>query len=65
MTDQDKSNYLWDGGWLINYDGWWHPPHCLASWPLDEAYKMALREEAKGLRMSAEEVADYIKGVNQ
>lgn len=55
-----KTKYLWDGGWLINQPRWWHPPSCLASWPLDEAYQMAKKDEASGQRMKPEEVAEYL-----
>ncbi len=58
ITDEEKETYLRDGGWICN--GWWHPPYCLASWPLDEAYEMAKRDEDNGLRMTKQEVADYL-----
>lgn len=60
MTDQEKRDYLWDGGWMQNNNGWWHPPSCLASWPLDEAYEMAKRDEDRGLRLTAKEVMEYL-----
>lgn len=53
-TEQEMSDYLFGGGWLQGNSGWWHPPNCLASWPLVEAYEAAKRDEAKGIRMSAE-----------
>lgn len=40
-TDDDRRKYLEDGGWIENHRGWWHPPSCLASWPIGEAYVMA------------------------
>lgn len=60
VTDAEKRTYLWDGGWLQNINGWWHPPSCLASWPLNEAYEMAKKDEAKGLRMTPDEVKAYL-----
>lgn len=56
----EQRQYLIDGGWLENLRGWWHPPSCLASWPLPEAYKMAKRDEERGLRMTPEEVSQYL-----
>jgi len=61
MTESDiAEKYLRDGGWLQNFRGWWHPPNCLASWPLDQAVKMARDDEAKGTRMTSEEVIQYL-----
>jgi len=60
VTENDKITYLSDGGWTCNRHMWWHPPNCLASWPIDEAYDMAKRDEAKGMRMSPEEVRKYL-----
>ena len=38
--------FLRQRGWFTNdFNGWWHPPSCLASWPLREAYEMAKRDE--------------------
>ena len=51
-TDDDRRKYLEDGGWIENHRGWWHPPSCLASWPIGEAYVMAKKDEHNGLRMS-------------
>ena len=62
MSDTDKRQYLFDGGWIQNYNGWWHPPSCLASWPLGEAYEMAKKDEREGSRMTPDEVAEYLKG---
>jgi hypothetical protein len=59
--DAGKEQYLIDGGWIQNGRGWWHPPSCLASWPLDQAYLMAKEDERKGLRMSKEEVEAYLR----
>ncbi len=56
------ASYLWDGGWLQGSRGWWHPPSCMASWPIEEAYAMAKRDEADGRRMSAEDVKEYLAG---
>ncbi len=55
----DKAMYLWRGGWLENARGWWHPPSCLAAWPLDEAYAIAKKDEASGLRMTPAECMEY------
>jgi hypothetical protein len=63
MTDFEKEEYLSTGGWLQNNSGWWHPPSCLASWPLDEAVKMAKSDEKRGRRMSPEKVEVYLKGL--
>jgi hypothetical protein len=60
-SGSDKEQYLIDGGWIQNGRGWWHPPSCLASWPLDQAYLMAKEDERKGLRMSKEEVEAYLR----
>ncbi len=60
-TTEQKEQYLRDGGWIQNSRGWWHPPSCLASWPLDQAYLMAKEDERKGARMSKEEVEAYLK----
>ena len=61
-TECEMRQYLIDGGWLENIRGWWHPPSCLASWPLDQAYKMAKRDEERGLRMTPREVAEVKEG---
>lgn len=45
--DATKERYIRGGGWIQNGRGWWHPPSCLASWPLDQAYLMAKDDEAK------------------
>ncbi len=50
MSDEHKADYLRAGGWLENRRSWWHPPSCLASWPLDEAFEMAKRDEERGTR---------------
>ncbi len=58
MTDDER--YLWLGGWLKNDNfGWWHPPNCLASFPIATALKMARKDEKAGLRMSINEVKEY------
>jgi hypothetical protein len=31
---------LEEAGWVKNERGWWHPPSCVAAWPLDEAWEM-------------------------
>lgn len=59
--DDGKERYIRDGGWIQNGRGWWHPPNCLASWPLYEAYLMAKDDERKGMRMSQGEVKDYLR----
>jgi hypothetical protein len=59
----DKVMYLWRGGWLENGRGWWHPPNCLAAWPIDEAYKMAKNDEERGLRMTPEDTIEYHREV--
>lgn len=51
--------YLWLSGWLQNERGWWHPPHCLAAWPVDEAVEAARRDEQRGRRMSFDELRAY------
>lgn len=51
--------YLWLGGWLQNPHAWWHPPHCLASWPVDEAVEAARRDEQRGRRMTLDELRAY------
>lgn len=61
-TESEMIQYLCDGGWICNLRGWWHPPSCLASWPIHEAYEMAKKDEAKGARMTPAEVAEYLKG---
>ena len=34
--------YLWLSGWMTNdHSGRWHPPACLANWPIDQAFAMA------------------------
>lgn len=58
-TEVEKVDYLWKGGWIENNGGWWHPPSCTASWPLNEAFEMAKRDEERGLRMSVEQCRDY------
>lgn len=61
MSDiTEKQQYLLAGGWLQNYQGWWHPPSCMASWPLDEAYDFAKRDEASGYRLTPEQVKEYL-----
>jgi hypothetical protein len=62
ISDSDKTQYLIDGGWIQNGRGWWHPPSCLASWPLDQSYLMAKEDERKRLRMSKGEVVSYLRG---
>ena len=60
LREQAMEDYLRSGGWLQNdRSGWWHPPSCLASWPLREAFAMAKRDEKSGQRMTSEEVAEY------
>ena len=54
MTDNER--YLRLGGWLQGDSGWWHPPSCLASWPEHEAVEIAKRDEARGLRMTENEL---------
>jgi hypothetical protein len=46
-ADDAMEECLRAGGYLQNRRGWWHPPSCLASWPLREAYTMAQKDEAK------------------
>lgn len=58
-SQYDMNMYLWRGGWLENASGWWHPPNCLASWPIHEAYDMAKRDEKDGLRMTPEQTIEY------
>lgn len=60
-SDSGKEQYLIDGGWIQNGRGWWHPPSCLASWPLDDAYRMAKQDERNGIRMNKEEVEAYLR----
>ena len=55
-TISDMQQYLWAGGWMQNMQGWWHPPNCLASWPIEEAYEMAMRDESAGLRITRDEL---------
>lgn len=55
--------YLRLGGWLASNSGWWHPPSCLASWPIDEAVAMAKKDEASGMRMSRGELRAYLLDV--
>lgn len=55
-----KGSYLWARGYLENNRGWWHPPSCVAAWPIDEAYKMARRDSR---HMSATELMDYHREV--
>lgn len=62
VPESEMREYLWNGGWLQNSRGWWHPPSCLASWPLSEAFEMAKNDEEKGVRMTPEQVADYLAG---
>ncbi len=57
----DMAVFLREGGWIENHNGWWHPPSCLASWPLGEAYAMAKRDEAQGARMTPEQVQEYLR----
>lgn len=54
-----KSNYLWLGGWLENSIGGWHPPHCTAGFRIDVAYRMAKRDEERGLRMTLPALVEY------
>lgn len=61
-THIEMCQYLWAGGWFQSNSGWWHPPNCLASWPIDEAFAMAKRDDGRGLRMTAEEAKDYLEG---
>ena len=62
MTHLEKIDYLTEGGWIQNRHGWWHPPNCIASFPLEQAMEMAKRDEDRGLRMSREEVDEYLRG---
>jgi hypothetical protein len=62
MTEHEKEAYLRGGGWIQNDRGWWHPPNCLASWPVDAAVEMARRDEKRGLRMDRREVEEYLNG---
>lgn len=55
MTDFDKEEYLTARGWLQNTSGWWHPPLCLASWPLQEAFEMAHDDEQRMLHVEVTE----------
>jgi len=57
MTNDEQ--YLRDGGWEQDERGWWYPPHCMASFPHDDAMRMAKEDERRGLRMSSEEVKAY------
>ena len=63
MTEREQYEYLCEGGWLQNDRGWWHPPNCVASWPLRKAIKMAKRDEERGLRMSTGDVMRYLSDV--
>ena len=63
VPESEMSDYLWWGGWLENRNGWWHPPSCLASWPLGEAYDAAKRDEAKGHRMTPRQLLEYHRDV--
>lgn len=62
MLGEDE-RYLRLGGWMTNDRGWWHPPSCLASWPIEEAVRMARDDEARGLRMNDAELRRYLKSV--
>ncbi len=50
--EDERIAYLIAGGWVQNAWAWWHPPHCLASFPLEQAHKMAREDERRGLRMT-------------
>jgi hypothetical protein len=62
MNENEKETYLRTGGWFQNDRGWWHPPNCLASWPIDEAVEMARKDEIRGTRISQQEAEEYLRG---
>jgi hypothetical protein len=43
-TYERKVKLLEANGWFRNDMDWWHPPSCLASWPLDRAWQMCLND---------------------
>lgn len=55
--------YLWLGGWLENDRCWWHPPECVASFPIEDAVPMAKRDEDRGLRLSYRDLDRYHRKV--
>ncbi len=53
MNQDEQAEYLAKGGWYQNRSRWWHPPNCTASFPLDQAYRMALDDARRGLRVES------------
>lgn len=60
VTPLQKSYFLLLAGYLENGHGWWHPPSCLASWPIHEAFEMAQRHKE---RMTYEDLVQYYRDV--
>ena len=46
VVEIKKEAYLRSQDWFQNDRGWWHPPDCLAAWPMAEAFDMAQKAEA-------------------
>lgn len=58
----EKDLELWLAGFCENRrTGRYHPPSCTASWPINEAYAMVVRDKAKGRHVIStfEELRNY------